>query len=79
MRVFITLTSGAPWALPGVDPTLSQEPDPICAPCAFGKARHHCHKTYTGHTSNNYTPLGQGISSEGLEPGTPGCPFTTKG
>jgi hypothetical protein len=54
-------------------------PDPVCASCCFGKARRLTHKTRTGHTSKNHTRPGQGVSSDGLESGTPGRPFTTKG
>jgi hypothetical protein len=64
---------------PGVDPTLAVEPDPMCASCCFGKARRLTHKTHTGHISTNHTRPGQGVSSDGLESGTPGRPFTTRG
>jgi hypothetical protein len=64
---------------PGVDPTLSQEPDPICSACAFGKARRLSHKTHTGHISSQHTIPGQGISADGMESSTPGRPFTTNG
>lgn len=63
---------------PGVDPTLSQEPDPICASCKFGEACQRCHKTHTGHVSHNHICTGQGAIFDGLESGTPGRPFTTK-
>jgi len=64
---------------PGVDPSLASEPDPLCASCCFGKARRLTHKTHTGHISKEHTRPGQGVSSVGLESGTPGRPFTTKG
>lgn len=62
-----------------MDPALSAEPDPACPACIFGKARHLCHKTHTGHISTQHTKPGQGVSSDGLESSTPGRPFTTKG
>lgn len=64
---------------PGVDPSLATEPDPLCASCCFGKSRRLTHKTHTGHISKNHVKPGQGVSSDGLESGTPGWPFTTKG
>jgi hypothetical protein len=64
---------------PSVDPTLSQEPDLICPSCIFGEACQHCHKTHTGHISHNHIFPGQGVIFDGLESGTPGHPFTTKG
>jgi len=64
---------------PKVDPSLALEPDPMCAACAFGKARRTTHNTHTGHISHDHTMPGDGVSSDGLESGTPGRPFTTKG
>lgn len=64
---------------PGVDPTLSQEPDHICASCPFGKAHHFCHKSHTGYITNNYICPDQGVSSNGLESGMSDLPFTPKG
>jgi hypothetical protein len=54
-------------------------PDPACSFCNFGKAQQKCHKTHTGHISEGHTKPGHGVSSDGLESGTPGRPFTTKG
>jgi hypothetical protein len=64
---------------PQVDPNLATEPDPMCAACAFGKARRLSHKTHTGQIAQGHTNPGDGVSSDGLESGTPGRPFTTKG
>jgi len=36
------------------------------------------HKSQTGHISQGHTKPGDGVSSDGLESGTPGRPFTTK-
>ncbi len=64
---------------PKVDPSLALEPDPMCAARAFGKACQISHKTHTGHISAGHTKPGEGVNSDGLESGTPGRPFTTKG
>jgi hypothetical protein len=64
---------------PGVSPDLSREPDPVCLFCAFGKAHCTSHKSHVGHISQDHTKTGEGVSSDGLESSTPGCPFTTKG
>ena len=64
---------------PQVDPTLALEPDPMCMACAFGKARRISHKTHIGHITQGHTAPGQGDSSDGLESGSPGRPFTSKG
>jgi hypothetical protein len=63
----------------GVNPSLAEVPDPSCTFCNFGKARKKCYKTHTGHISTGHTMPGQGVRSDGLEYGTPGRPFTTKG
>jgi hypothetical protein len=64
---------------PGVNPSLAEVPDPSCTFCNFGKARKKCHNSHTGHISTGHTKPGQRGSSDGLESGTPGRPFTTKG
>jgi hypothetical protein len=64
---------------PGVTSSLASEPDPICASCVFGKARKKCHNSHVGQITSGHTKPGQGVSSDGLESGTPGRPFTTKG
>jgi hypothetical protein len=64
---------------PGVDPNLSEEPDPTCTFCNFGEARRICHKTHMGHISAKHAKPGQGVSLDGLESGTPGRPFFMKG
>jgi transposase InsO family protein len=64
---------------PKVDTSLALEPDPMCPACAFGKARRISHKTHTGQISKDHIKPGDGVSSDGLESGTPGRPFTTKG
>jgi hypothetical protein len=64
---------------PHIDPSLALEPDPMCPSCTFSKARRLSHNSYTGHISKDHTILGEGVSSDGLESGTPGRPFTTKG
>jgi hypothetical protein len=64
---------------PGIDQKLAAVPDPVCPACAFGKARRVCHKTHNGHIADGHTKPGDGVSSDGLESGTPGRPFTTKG
>jgi hypothetical protein len=64
---------------PKVDPGLALESDPMCPACAFGKARRISHKTHTGQISKDHPNPGDGVSSDGLESGTPGRPFTTKG
>jgi len=51
----------------------------MCPSCTFSKARRLSHNSYTGHISKDHTILGEGVSSDGLESGTPGRPFTTKG
>jgi hypothetical protein len=64
---------------PGVDTSLATLPGPICPSCVFGKARWKCHNSHVGHINANHTKPGQGVSSDGLESGTSGRPFTTKG
>jgi hypothetical protein len=65
-------------ALP-CDPSLAQEPNPICAACQFGKAHKRTHKTDTGHISQNHNAPGEGVSSDGMEAGCPGRMMTTGG
>jgi hypothetical protein len=62
-----------------VPPSLADEPDPICTACAFAKARRQTHSAHVGHIAKGHTGPGQGVSSDGMEAGVPGCPFTTKG
>ena len=64
---------------PNVPTTLADEPDPICTACAFAIARRQSHKAHVGHISKRHTGPGQGVSSDGMEAGVPGRPFTTKG
>jgi hypothetical protein len=64
---------------PGVNPKLADEQDPMCSFYNFGKACHVCHKTHTGQIAKDHTQPGKGVSSDGLESGTPGRPFTTNG
>lgn len=64
---------------PNVDPSLANEPDPLCAICQFSKARKRTHKANVGNIRSNHTAPGQGVSSDGMEAGTPGRTFTTKG
>jgi hypothetical protein len=64
---------------PQVDTTLALEPDPMCVACAFGKAHRISHKTHMGHITQGHTTPGEGVSSDGLESGSPGRPFTSKG
>jgi hypothetical protein len=61
-----------------VDPSLALESDPMCPACAFSKARRISHKTHTGQISKDHINPGDGVSSDGLESGTPGRPFTTR-
>jgi hypothetical protein len=64
---------------PNVSPALAKEPDPPCTICNFGKARCRSHKSHVGHISANHHRPGDGVSSDGMEAGTPGRIFTTKG
>jgi hypothetical protein len=61
------------------DPSLANEPDPMCATCQFGKAHRKTHKGNTGNISADHTKPGQGVSSDGMEAGTPGRVMTTHG
>jgi hypothetical protein len=67
------------WLIPWCGPKLSQEPDPLCAACLFGKSNRLLHESHSGHISSGHTQLGQGVSSDGLESSTQGRPFTMKG
>lgn len=58
---------------------LANEPDPPCKICNFGKARQLTHKSHVGHISAQHTKPGASISTDQMEPGPPGYPFTTKG
>jgi hypothetical protein len=64
---------------PHVPPSLANELDPICTACAFAKARRQTHNAHVGHIAKGHTGPGQGVSSDGMEAGVPGRPFTTKG
>jgi hypothetical protein len=64
---------------PNVNPALAKEPDPLCSICSFSKARRRSHKSHVGHISTNHNSPGEGVSSDGMEAGTPGRVFTTKG
>jgi hypothetical protein len=64
---------------PHVDKSLALEPDPQCSICNFGKARRRSHKSHVGHISAEHKAPGAGVSSDGMEAGTPGRVFTTKG
>jgi hypothetical protein len=64
---------------PGVDPSLTAVEDPQCITCNFGKARRKSHKSNIGHISAAHKHPSDGVSSDGMEAGTPGRPFTTKG
>jgi hypothetical protein len=61
------------------DSSLAQEPNPVCATCQFGKAHRKTHKSNTGSISSEHDRPGQGVSSDGLEAGTPGKVMTTHG
>ncbi len=61
------------------DTSLAKEPDLICATCQFGKAHRKTHKSNTGSISADHTKPGQGVSSDGMEAGTPGKVMTTHG
>jgi transposase InsO family protein len=64
---------------PGVDASLANIPDPQCITCNFGKARRKSHKSNVGHISADHKLPRDGVSSDGMEAGTPDRPFTTKG
>jgi hypothetical protein len=64
---------------PNVPSSLADEPNPICTACAFSKARRKPHKAHLGHIGKHHEGPGQGVSSDGMEAGVPGRPFTTKG
>lgn len=76
---FHNLNIGWIWKVlfPGVDKTLSLEPDPICTWCTFDKVCCISHKARTGHISSNHKTPEEGVTSDSLESGTPGRPFTT--
>lgn len=61
------------------DPDLATEPDPLCATCQFGKAHKRSHKSNTGHIAKSAKAPGDGVSSDGMEAGTPGRLMTTSG
>jgi hypothetical protein len=61
------------------DPSLANEPDPVCAACQFGKMHRKSHKTNTGHIGANHTAPGMGVSSDGMKAGIPGKVFSTHG
>jgi hypothetical protein len=64
---------------PLIDPSLANEPDPLCTICQFGKARRKTHNAHNGHISSGHTVPGTGVSSDGMEAGLPGRIFSTKG
>jgi len=61
------------------DPSLANEPDPVCSTCQFGKMHKKSHKTNTGHIGAEHTTPGMGVSSDGMEAGVPGQVFSTHG
>jgi len=61
------------------DKRLTNEPDPVCPSCQFGKAHRRSHKSDTGHITDGHTAPGMGVSSDGLEAGCPGRVMTTGG
>jgi hypothetical protein len=58
---------------------LANEPDPPCEIYSFGKARKLTYKSHVGHISADHKAPGSGVSTDQMEAGTPGRPFTTKG
>jgi hypothetical protein len=61
------------------EPSLANEPDPVCATCQIGKMHRKTHKTNTGHIGSEHTAPGMGVSSDGMEAGIPGKIFSTHG
>jgi hypothetical protein len=61
------------------DKSLASVPDPVCATCQFGKAHKRTHKTDTGHIGKHHQAPGDGVSSDGMEAGSPGRMLTTHG
>jgi len=61
------------------EPSLANEPDPVCAACQIGKMHRKTHKTNTGHIGSEHTAPGMGVSSDGMEAGIPGKIFSTHG
>jgi len=61
------------------EPTIAREPDPVCAACQFGKAHKRPHLVDVGSISKNNTAPGEGVSTDGMEAGTPGRVFSASG
>jgi hypothetical protein len=58
---------------------LANEPDPICAACQFGKAHKKPHLADVSNISANHQAPGEGVSTDGIEPGTPSHVFSSSG
>jgi hypothetical protein len=70
------------WILQGLlpcDTNLTNEPDPVCSTCQFGKAHRKTHKCDVGHIGRDHQQPGNGVSSDGMEAGCPGQPMTMSG
>jgi len=61
------------------DPALAKEPDPVCAACQFGKAHKKPHLADVGSISKDHLAPGDGVSTDGMEAGTPGRVFSSSG
>jgi len=73
------LTLGSERAFYRVTPPLQMNLTPSVAACQFGKAHQRSHKSDTGHIAKDHSTPGDGVSLDGMEAGSPGCPVTMHG